>query len=160
MQNRNALGGSGSVVNSRHLAAALALVGWYLVTPVTAHGQRQGCDKQAEMRAEAEAGTLKTWQAIHDSFLRYRSCDDGAIAESYSDSVDMMLAERWDQLSSLQSLIDKDSSFRRFVFSHIDATASVENAEIILNNTKHRCPNGLAKLCSDIQRRELEASAG
>jgi hypothetical protein len=150
--------GLGSVVNSRHLA--LALVGWYLVTPVTAHGQRQGCDQQAGMRAEAEADTLKTWQAIHDSFLRYRLCDDGAVAEGYSDSVDVMLAERWDQLSALQSLIDKDSSFRQFVFSHIDATASAKNTEIILNNTKHRCPDGLARLCSDIQRRELEAKPG
>ena len=67
----------------------------------------------------AEADTLKTWQMIYDSFRRYRQCDDGALAEGYSESIVTTLANRWDQLPS-QALIAHDRSFRYFVFRHIE----------------------------------------
>jgi hypothetical protein len=142
----------------RH-AAALALVGWYLMVPDSAHGSRPGCDEQTEVRADAEADTLKSWQAIHDSFLRYRLCDEGSIAEGYANSVVMMLVERWDQLPSLQTLIVQDDSFHKFIFRHIDATSSPQQLATIAKNAKHRCPKGLVKLCADIRRKALEAEA-
>src|SRR5579863_727247 len=117
-------------MNPRH-AAALALLSLYLFLPISAQGLRPVCDQQDELRADLEAGTLKTWRAIYGSFLRYRSCDEGTIAEGYSDSVVRMLAERWDELSSLQTLVDHDDGFRRFVFSHIDATTSPEDLETV-----------------------------
>ena len=143
----------------RH-AAALALVGWYLMMPVgSARGQGPGCDRQSEMRADAEADGLKTWQDIHQSYLRYRQCDDGGIWEGYSDSVVTTLAKRWDQLPSLQILIAHDDIFREFIFRHIDATTSPEDLVTVARNAKRKCPTWLADLCADLSRRAQEAEA-
>jgi hypothetical protein len=145
-----------SRVNLRH-TVMLALVGWYLMVPFSAHGEWLKCDQQTVRHADAEADTLKTWQAIHDSFLRYRKCDDGAIWEGYSYSVVTTLASRWDQLPSLQTLISHDSSFRDFVFRHIDATMPTEDLAAIARNAERRCPTELPKLCAEIRRKALDA---
>ena len=107
----------------------------------------------------AEADTLKTWQTIYDSFLRYRQCDDGAIAEGYSFSVVTTLADRWEQLPSLDDLIAHDGSFRDFVFSHIDATMPTEELATIARHAERKCPSELAKLCAEIRQKALDAEA-
>src|SRR5579872_3454895 len=113
----------------RHLAA-LAFLGCYLMVRASPYAQANTphlrvftpeCDQQMEMRAGDDVTTtLKTWQLIHESFLRYRECDRGEIWEGYSYSVMAMLADRWGQLSSLQTVIAQDDPFREFVFKHID----------------------------------------
>lgn len=141
-------------MNLRH-TAALVLVGWYLMMPVSA---RAGCD-DAQTAMLAEADTLKTWQMIYDSFRRYRQCDDGALAEGYSESIVTTLANRWDQLPSLEALIAHDRSFRDFVFRHIDATTAAEDLASIARNAERRCPGELTKLCAEIKGKALDAEA-
>ena len=140
----------------RH-SAALALVVWYLTVLLSVHGECD--DPQTVGRADAEADTLKTWQTIYDSFLRYRQCDDGAIAEGYSFSVVTTLADRWEQLPSLDDLIAHDGSFRDFVFSHIDATMPTEELATIARHAERKCPSELAKLCAEIRQKALDAEA-
>src|ERR1700689_3630318 len=140
----------------RH-AAALALVGWYLAVPLSAYPQC--ADIQTLKRADAEADTLKTWPTIHDSFLRYHQCDDGEVWEGYSESVVSTLANRWDQLPALGTLTAHDDSFRDFVLRHIDATTSREDLAVVVRNAERRCPNELAKLCSEIGGKALSAEA-
>jgi hypothetical protein len=127
--------------------------------PTLVFGQAATCDQKTAMRADAEADALRTWPQIHDSFLRYRLCDDGSIAEGYSNSVVSMLSDRWDELPSLQTLIMRDKSFRRFVFAHIDATASLADLEAVSKNAEHRCPHGFETLCKDIRARVREAGS-
>jgi hypothetical protein len=62
------------------------------------------CSKSQELAAETEAGSLKSWAAVHRSFTRYGHCDDGAIGEGYSDSVTILLADHWDALPQLTTL--------------------------------------------------------
>jgi hypothetical protein len=50
-------------------------------------------------------------------------CDDGSIAEGFSESVTRLLADDWEALPALQSLTTMDASFQTFVLRHIDETA-------------------------------------
>ena len=103
-------------------------------------------------RAENEVDYLKTWDQIYDSFKRYSACDDGAIAEGYSDAVVRMLADRRNQLSTLQTLVDRDKRFGEFVFKHIDATTDDHDLDRVVANADRHCPEGDGELCSTIRR--------
>ena len=105
------------------------------------------------MAAEAEAGQLRSWSALHRSFERYGHCDDGAIGEGYSESVTVLLAEHWEALSQLKALATSDPRFRAFVLKHIDETAPGERRARIANHAKSKCPEHHRDLCEAIIKR-------
>lgn len=109
--------------------------------------QKPGCTTAQEIKAGNEADSLRTWDALYRSYHRFASCDDGAIAEGYSDSVGRLLAEHWDTLSRFSQLSRQDVGFRRFVRRHIDDADFVK----IRDNALRRCPSGSARECKDIR---------
>src|SRR5271155_460301 len=106
-------------INRRAYKTIATIILFVNVLAPAVRAQASACDQSAAANAEAEAGDLKTWQEIFESFKRYSPCDDGAIAEGYSDSVVGMLADRWEQLSHMQALIAQNYRFRGFVLHHI-----------------------------------------
>jgi hypothetical protein len=99
------------------------------------------------MAAENEASTLKSWTAVHSSFRSYAHCDDGAIAEGYSESVTLLLANRWNTLPSLAKLVADDPHFERFVIRHINGTVPRERLVKIASNARRDCPKDHRVLC-------------
>lgn len=122
-----------------------------------AAAQRPGCSEAQASRAEDEADDLKSWDALHKSCKLYRGCDDGAIAEGYSDSVAKILANHWDTLLRLDTLSRGDAGFRKFVLRHIDATGDTKDLEKIAESAKRECPEGLGALCAEISNSADEA---
>jgi hypothetical protein len=114
------------------------------------HSNGASCSKMQSDEAEKSVDTLKDWEAIYSSFRRYRACDDGAVAEGYSDAVAVQLANRWQATSRLVGLTSIDRAFREFVLRHIDTLMSPKQAnEIYRNATKH-CPATARSLCTQI----------
>jgi len=67
----------------RLIAVGLAL---FLITGARAENQAAPiCTKAAAIEAEQEADSLSDWHHIFRSFRRFSQCDDGAIAEGYSE---------------------------------------------------------------------------
>ncbi len=108
------------------------------------------CSKDEAIAAEAEAVALKDWEEIHASYVRFRHCDDGAIAEGYSESITRLLTDRWETLPRLQSLTSRDKNFEAFVIRHLDQTMSRNRYEIILHNARNRCPVGASAMCATL----------
>jgi len=104
------------------------------------------------MKAESEASTLETWQAVFESYKKYKQCDDGAIAEGYSSSIATLPADHWGDVSQLARLSNQNTAFRNFVVRHVDVTMSFDQATKIKKNVAQRCPSGAKKLCGQIQR--------
>jgi hypothetical protein len=127
------------------------------ISPRPVHAERAGCDDPSALFAEGYADHLKTWEQIYDSFKRYSACDDGIQGEANSDAVVGMLADRWKQLSTLQTLVDRDDRFGKFVFMHIDATADDHELDRVVTNASRHCPQGDGQLCSTIRRRAVAA---
>ncbi len=92
-------------------------------------------------------GLSESWQALHEHYERYRSCDDGAIAEGYSDAVVRLLANQWERLGDLEKLAQQDPEFERWVLRHIDATTSTEALERAWRNAHDACPRSRRDAC-------------
>jgi hypothetical protein len=126
-------------------------------SPRTVPAQTPDCDDALARRAEVEADHLKTWEQIYDWFKHYSTCNEGAPAEGYSDAVVRMLADRWDQLPTFQTLVDRDKRFGKFVFQHIDATTDDHDLDLVVANADRHCPRGDGQLCGTIKLRALAA---
>jgi hypothetical protein len=125
------------------------------ISPRTVHAQTPACD--AEPAWLETKDHLKSWEQIYDSFKRYSACDDGILGEANSDAVVRMLADRWNQLSTLQTLIDRDERFGKFVFMHIDATTDDHDLDRVVENASRHCPQADGQLCRTIKRRAVAA---
>lgn len=110
------------------------------------------CSDRDAMEAEEGAGSLKDWRAVYRAFKRYGKCDDGGIAEGYSDAVVQLLAFHWSSIGELSRLEQKDPIFGRFVISHIDETADGDQEKAIEAFARGHCPAGLEKLCKRIEK--------
>ncbi len=110
------------------------------------------CTKQEAMQAEEEADHLDNWNAVYQSFKRFSHCDDGGIAEGYSDAVGKLLADHWNQFPDLVKLATSDQRFQSFVVRHIDETIPADTLKKTAQNAKSRCPGNAAGLCKLIAR--------
>jgi len=114
---------------------------------------QQSCAREDAIKAETEASSLKTWNALYESYGRYHQCDDGAISEGYSNSVATLLADHWDNADSLTALAKKDPKFKAFVLHHVDALMTSTQAKRIRENVQSRCPANAKNLCQSIAKR-------
>ncbi len=121
-----------------------------LITVISVSGWAE-CTKDEARQAETVAATLRSWADIYSSYKKFSHCDDGAIAEGYSESVTQMLANHWNQIGDLRNQISKDEKFEKFILKHLDETISTDNSVKISKNVKNYCPKGSKALCKKIQ---------
>lgn len=129
------------------LAAGIAPAHWSSQQKVPSQNTCTDADAQ---RALSRADRLKSWYALSRSFKLYAACDDGAIAEGYSDTVGRLLAHDWKHFAALSRLVRSDIAFQRFVLGHIDETLPDDVLITIAENAKRHCPSGDALLCNKI----------
>ena len=108
------------------------------------------CSRADAQAAGAIAGSLSSWHSIYAAYERYGRCDDGAIAEGFTDSVVHLLATNWASLSDAQGLIAKNPSFRSFVVSHVNASADSDEIAQVAALAATRCPPSATSLCKEI----------
>jgi hypothetical protein len=117
-------------------------------TPI-ALADKRICTKEEAQSAEAIAAKVNSWAQLKEQFDRYSHCDDGAIAEGFSESVSLLLADQWRDIRQLYEMRFQ-SEFRVFFLRHIDETIPKERLERIGENARERCPQGLEALCRKI----------
>jgi len=115
------------------------------------------CTKAEAMEAESSVSRLTNWEDVYKSFKKFRFCDDGAIADGYSDVVVRLLSNQWSQLKALIKLSSSDKEFFVFVVKHIDATADKSDVENIIVNSGTKCPESAKTVCSKIEKSAREA---
>jgi hypothetical protein len=126
--------------------ALLLLAG--IALPAEATTQKV-CTEAEVKEAQKEADQLSDWDSVYRSFKRFAHCDQGAIAEAYSDSVGRLLARDWKHLDAFVRLTS-DQTFEEFVIRHIDETMSEDEATLVINNARLHCPPGAKRLCRSI----------
>lgn len=109
------------------------------------------CTREEAQEAEGMVAVAKSWRQSHQQFVRFAHCDDGAIAEGFSESVSLLLAEHWVNIGQLGAILKSDPAFRKFVLQHIDETIPAERLRRIAKNAGKRCPRNLKKLCREIE---------
>ena len=93
---------------------------------------------------------LKSWADVEYAFSKYRQCDDGSIAEGNAEGMARLLADRWNTLPQLWSLIQREPKFKAYVLSHIDETLGTDDLAKIRSLANADCPLQLRSLCKDI----------
>jgi hypothetical protein len=121
--------------------------------------QSPSCSTAQALAAETGVDGLKSWADLYAAFKQFRACDDGAIAEGWSDFTARSLAKKWGTLSDLQQLVAKDGAFHRFVIKHIDSTADNEDLRLALANALEHCPRRARGLCNEIAAAARQALA-
>ena len=111
--------------------------------------------KRADTSLESAASDWGSRLRHQETFV---SCDDGALAEGYSDAVVSLLAHQWDRFDVFVTLSERRPAFREWAIRHIEATASIGDLEQVVRNAT-RC-TGSAKtrvLCGQVGKAAREA---
>lgn len=132
-----------------HLAA-LGMLFFVLSVSDFARASQKACTEAEEMQALDEADRLSDWDAVYRSFIRFAHCDDGDIAEGYSDTVGRLLASDWKHIATLAKLVASNKKFESFVLRHINETLPIEELRAIAINAGKSCPAGQTALCRKI----------
>lgn len=136
------------------LGLTALLLGSFACGAVQSKQTRQKvCTNQLEQQAEKQAlrSTLRDWAAVHESYKKFGVCNDGVIAEGYSDAVAQLLAKHWNTLPDLIRFSSSDPTFKEFVLRHIDATDSDDDLKAADRNARLHCPSEARSLCSAIR---------
>lgn len=118
---------------------------------VTAFAQHSPCTRTEAKNADKAVDALISWDRIHDWYLRYQQCDDGATAEGVGEAVARNLVDRWETLPRLAGFASSDSGFWRFVLKHVDETLNDGDLKKIGANAAKRCPVGSRPLCRELK---------
>jgi len=109
------------------------------------------CNRKDAVEADKYLDRLTNWTAVHRTFKRYRQCDDGGLAEGYSDKIANLLTRRWSSVGTLWKLTQSDRKFEQFVLLHVDSLMSADDARLLIDNARNRCPAGVEKLCRSLE---------
>jgi hypothetical protein len=131
---------------------------------VIGDGQAAGFPQTAcspEMYERADAALAKAagdWRSLLVHQKTFASCDDGGLAEGYSDAVVNLLARHWDHLDVFVNLAEQNPSFRRWAIRHIDASASTDDLGVIVRYAD-RCGRSMKRrnVCIAIRRAAIRA---
>ena len=131
---------------------AASCIGLVIMLAVSASAQAKRCTAKEADAASAVVDQLDTWAKVERAFKKYRHCDDGSIAEGFSEAVARLLVDRWNTLPVLAQLAKTDPGLSRFVVRHIDTTLNTDDLEKIRDLSSRSCPAGSAALCTALHR--------
>jgi hypothetical protein len=111
------------------------------------------CSQQDGFIAEAATDHLSTWKKVAQAKKQFANCDDGGVAEGFSDAVARLLARHWAQLPTLVSLIHSQPDLESFVLAHLNESDDFDDLKTIRTLASRRCPPTATNLCAKLVRR-------
>jgi hypothetical protein len=94
----------------------------------------------------------------------FAACDDGELAEGYSDAVVNLFAHDWRHFKDFSDLARESPGFQAWALSHIDSSASPDDLRRVVENSSGcKGDSSLVKRCASIQeaaKRALNESPG
>jgi hypothetical protein len=120
----------------------------------------RGCTAQEAKEVEGIAAKIKSWGRLYHVFERYGHCDDGGIGEGFSESVSLLLAMQWENVTELGEIVASKPQFLHFVIRHIDETVPTDRLGKIIENANTKCPSNMQIICGDVKRTASMSAAG
>jgi hypothetical protein len=114
------------------------------------------CTQQDADRADAALDHMDSWQSIASVFRRFSKCDDGSIAEGFSDRISRLLADHWEQVQDLAALSRTTPGLESFVVRHLDETIKLSDARKIEYLAWNACPKEAEALCRRIKEKLIQ----
>jgi hypothetical protein len=114
------------------------------------------CTRQDVDAADAVLDHMDSWQSIASVFRHFAKCDDGYIAEGFSDRISRLLADHWEQVPDLVALSRTTPGLESFVVRHLDETIDFSDAKKISNFAWNSCPKGAELFCRRLQKKLID----
>jgi hypothetical protein len=108
------------------------------------------CSSRNEIISERMSVQYKSWSELHKNYIKYRNCDDGAIAEGFSESTTVLLEKKWGDFTKNYFTYSKDKNFIEFIIKHIDATTKAERLIVIKRNAENFCSAQMKEFCNTV----------
>ena len=115
------------------------------------------CSPKDAEAADAMVDTLDSWTQVDHTFMKFKQCDDGSIAEGNAEAIARLLVDKWDTLPLLEKLIKKNPALKGFVLQHINTTLDTNDLEKIKENASSHCLKNLDSLCGELNKAAVEA---
>lgn len=141
----------------RHLIALPMLMGLGAIPSTSA--ANNACPTEMYKRADASLlGAAGGWSSLLRHQQRFSPCDDGALAEGYSDAVVTLFAYRWDRFGEFVALSERNPAFHRWAIRHIDASAATDDLERVVRNSAKCTGSAMAKeVCGEVAKAARDA---
>lgn len=110
------------------------LFGFLLLAATNQTAIAADCSDKLQQRAVATLPAASAgWTSLRRHHNTFAACDDGELAEGYSDAVARLFARRW---KTSAELLVQPQSFQRWAIRHIDGTASRSDLQAIQRHTR------------------------
>ncbi|NKB36231.1 MAG: hypothetical protein GKR93_03560 [Gammaproteobacteria bacterium] len=110
------------------------------------------CTSIQAYAAESVSGYLSSREETYYAYVEFGHCDDGAIAEGFSEKITLLWAENWESISEMHNYFEMSAEFESFVLKRInDETTPIDRWQVIRKNAKNEC----IQIASDFCRRIL-----
>lgn len=121
-----------------------------LFQPVTTIAATYKCTVNLTKEALGSGLEVQDWHDMYAAYKKYGACDDGALAEEFSDRVVNLLTNHWDKFGELNRLVIQHKSFEDFMIRHLDDLMSPAQFKKIVDNASYNCPTYGKVLCTVI----------
>ena len=115
----------------------------------------------SEMSRQGESSLSEAalnWSQLSKHQSMFEACDDGGLAEGYSDVVVRLLSNKWSDLSEFAAIARSRPAFHTWVIKHIDATVSTKDLQKIIFNASSRCGDPkLREVCRQLSQAAQKA---
>ena len=122
-----------------------------LLPPSIALGEQ--CNQNEAIEAESTAAYIKSWNKLEEHYVSFGHCDDGAIAEGYSESVSYLMENNWPEFLSYKM----ELPFFNFVKKHIDETWGADRLKKVAQLASNHCNKAKEAICVRIQEIDLNS---
>jgi hypothetical protein len=117
---------------------------------VTTEAHTAQCTRDDGIAAESATDHIESWKNMYRAFRQFRQCDDGGVAEGFSEADAKLMADHWSRFRDLLHLVRKDSAFERFVIDHLDETDDNRDLVKIDRLALTACPIAANDFCAEI----------
>jgi hypothetical protein len=111
-----------------------------------AFAQDKPCTPADAANAEKAIDRVVNWDQLYKSYQDHRHCDNGPVAEVFTEALLRCLVE-WKQVDSLAKTMERDKDYNAFVVRHLRA-ATPEDQKSVYSRAKMNCPKGLDGWCT------------
>ena len=141
--------------SSKFVAVVLTVVLWTVQSAAAREcPPREYADAEraedAFVQDEHRAPSKATWKRLAGLIVTYQACDDGALAEGFSDSVCHWLAIHWDRVAEVIANCRNQRDGCRLALRHIDASCGADDLKAVLQHASTKCPKNATRVCSEI----------
>ena len=116
---------------------------------LSAHSADKVCSRSDIANAQRAIDAVVTWPQLRKAWADYRQCDNGEIAELYTDAL-LRLAVAWKNADQLASDAGKDAGYKAFVVEHLKSPAAKDDLPSIKGRLKSSCPKGSDAFCTEL----------